>query len=114
MGTRWEISIVRTACAPIRAMRWGISLRVRSRCAPRWENVQSRCSNDGVPRLAKHLERGNSTPGMGIFDVHPALVSSTCFLLSAERSWTEERTLSEGEDHWWTEPWRWRSKVCGS
>ena len=53
-------------------------------------------------------------PRMGISDVHPALVASTCFLLSAERSWTGERTLSEGEEHWWTEPWRWRSKVCGS
>src|SRR3954468_9229542 len=102
MGTRWEISIVRTACARIRAMPWGISSRERSRCAPRWENVQSRCSNDGAPRLANHLERGKSPPRMGTSAAHPALVSSTYFLLSAERSWTEERTLSEGEEHWWT------------
>src|SRR3982750_4117457 len=35
---------------------------------------------------------------MGISDVHPPLISSACFSLSGERSWTGERTFSEGEE----------------
>src|SRR4051794_27949932 len=35
---------------------------------------------------------------MGISDVHLALISTACFSLSGERSWTREPTLSEGEE----------------
>src|SRR4051812_47604227 len=66
MGTRLAISIVRTACARIRAMPWGISSRVSFRCAPQWVNARIRCSEQqcwpGTWTLASARARDGASP----------------------------------------------------
>ena len=104
MATRLEISMVGPPASPDERCP-PISHRERvSDALPGGRMFRSAVLKKHARRLARHLEHERSTPRMGISDVHPGLFYTACFLLSKERSWTGERTLSDGEEQWWTEP----------